>query len=158
MSNQPNDNGRQDTVYISSIATTPEKLWTALTDGAQTARYFFGRRIESDWKVGSTVKYWQADGTLDVSGTILECDPPKRVSFTWKVEWIDEFRDLPPAIVTFALDELGQVVRLTMTEAHPVAIDEKLLEGGRRGWPAILSGLKTLLETGKPLPSFDPKK
>jgi hypothetical protein len=51
------------------------------------------------------VRYWQPEGTLDVSDTILECDPPRALSFTWKVEWVDEFRDLPPAIVTFKLED-----------------------------------------------------
>ena len=58
-------------------------------------------------------------------------------------------------IVTYQLDPLGKEIRLTMTESHPRPIDEKLLEDGRRGWPIILSGLKTFLETGKTLPEFD---
>jgi uncharacterized protein YndB with AHSA1/START domain len=150
-------NGPQ-TIYVTYIVTTAEKLWAALTSAEFTQQYFFGRRIESDWKVGAIVRYWQEDGTLDVEGTILECDPPRRVSFTWRVMWIEEYRNLPPALVTFQLDSLGEVVRLTMTEAHDESIEEKLLEGGRKGWPVILSGLKSLLETGHALPKFDPFK
>ena len=146
---------KQETVYVTYIVTSPEKVWAALTGGESTRKYFFGRRIESDWKAGSIVRYWQEDGTLDVEGKILECEPPRRLSFTWKVMWLEEYRNLPECIVTFQIDQLGEMSRLTMTESHPVPIDEKLLEGGRRGWPVILSGLKSLLETGKALPAWD---
>jgi uncharacterized protein YndB with AHSA1/START domain len=142
------------TSYVTYIVTTAEKLWAALTSAEFTRQYFFGRRIESDWKVGAIVRYWQEDGTLDVEGTILECEPPRRVSYTWRVMWIEEYRNLPPALVTFQLDSLGEVVRLTMTETHDESIQEELLEGGRKGRPVILSGLKSLLET----PKFDPFK
>src|SRR5260221_1540498 len=146
------------TLYVTYIVTTPEKLWAALTSAEFTRQSFWGRRMEWDWKPGSVVRYWQEDGTLDVEGTIVECDPPRRVAYTWRVMWIEEYRNLPPALVTFQLDPLGQVVRLTMTEAHDESMDEKKLEGGRKGWPVILSGLKSLLETGQPLPQFDPFK
>ena len=115
---------------------------------------FFGRRVESDWKLGSSVRYWQEDGTLDVQGKVAKCDPPRLLSLTWHVEWMEEFRRLPDALVTFQIDKLGEVVRLTMTESHQIPMDDKTLEGGRRGWPVILSGLKSLLETGRALPPF----
>ena len=71
------------------------------------------------------------------------------------MEWIDEMRDLPECIVTYTIEPVSDgLVRLTMEEAHPTPIPEALLEGGRQGWPMILSGLKTLLETGRPLPAF----
>jgi hypothetical protein len=62
---------------------------------------------------------------------------------------------VPENLVTFQIDPLGEVVRLTMTESHQEPVEDKLLEGGRRSWPIILSGLKTLFETGRPLPKFD---
>lgn len=62
--------------------------------------------------MGSTVKYWQKGGTLDVSGKVLKSEPPRLLSFTWHVEWIEEFRHLPEAHITFQLDPLGDVVRL----------------------------------------------
>ena len=144
------------TVYVTYIATTPEKVWAALTGPEFTRQYFFGRTIESDWNVGSRVAYYQEDGTLDVLGKVIECDPPRRLSITWHVEWIEELKKLPDALVTFQIDALGGVVRLTMTESHQIALPDKMLEGGRRGWPIILSSLKSLLETGGPLPAFDP--
>jgi uncharacterized protein YndB with AHSA1/START domain len=158
-----------DTVYVIYIATTPEKLWEALTGSEFTSQYFFGRRIESDWKAGSRVAYLMPDGSVDVWGKILQSEPPRLLSFTWNVEWredhakylgktLEELRRLPECIVTFQIDALGEAVRLTMTESHLGAIEDKLLEGGRRGWPVILSGLKSLLETGRPLPKFDMAK
>lgn len=61
-------------VYVAYIATTPEKLWQALTTPEFTARYWFGRRVESDWRVGSPVRYMTDDGRLSDSGEVLECD------------------------------------------------------------------------------------
>ena len=145
-------------VYVTYIATTPEKVWEALTSPQITPLYFFGRRAESDWQVGSTFKMWQEDGTLDVQGKVLEADPPRRLSVTWHVEWLEEFRHLPEVIVTYQIDDLGGLARLTMTESHPTPIDPKYYEGGRRGWPIIMSGLKSYLETGRALPPFDPSK
>jgi len=140
------------TVYVTYIVTTVEKLWAAITSPELSREYFFGRSMESDWKIGSTFILRMEDGRVDSQGKVLECDPPRRLSVTWHVEWLEEYRHLPENLVTFQLDPLGEVVRLTMTESHQEPIDDKILEGGRRGWPVILSGLKSLLETGSPLP------
>ena len=148
----PQREGWEPTIYVQYIKTTAEKAWRALTDPEFTQQYFFGRTIESDWKVGSPVRYWKPDGELDVSGEILECDPPRFLSFTWMVEWVEEFRQLPPCRVSFLIEPIGEVVRLTLTEIHDAPIDPKYLEGGRNGWPMIMCGLKSLLETGHPLP------
>jgi len=146
---------KPETVYVTYIAAKPEQVWQALTSGEFTKQYFFGRRMESDWKVGSPWTLWMEDGRVDCQGKVLESDPPRRLSMTWHVEWMEEFRRLPPGVVTFQLDALGDVVRLTVMESHHESIDEKYKEGGRRGWPVILCGLKSLLETGRPLPPFD---
>lgn len=140
----------ESTVYVTYIATTPEKLWAALTSPEFTAEYFFGRRVESDWKRGSSWLLRMPDGRVDVEGTVRESDPPRKLVVSWNVVWASEA--LPEAVVTYEIEALdGGVVRLTMTEAHPTPIPTFLLEGGRKGWPMILSGLKSLLETGKPL-------
>lgn len=149
------------TIYVTYIASTAEKVWEALTSGEFTKQYFFGRRAESDWKAGSRWALRLDDGTVDVSGTIVESDRPWRLVLTWDVnlaahpglpeEVRDEMRALPQTTVTYELEPLGEAVRLTMTEDHAGPVPEKFLEGGRTGWPIILSGLKTLLETGRPL-------
>lgn len=144
----------QPTTYVIYIAAPPERIWAALTLAEFTKQYFFGRRIESDWKPGATVLYRMPNGSIDVSGRILEIDPPRLVRFTWNVESIPEARDLPEAIVSFEIEPLGEVCRLTMTEDHTGPVPEKWLEGGRRGWPIILSSLKSLMEIGR-VPEID---
>jgi uncharacterized protein YndB with AHSA1/START domain len=87
-----------------------------------------------------------------VTGEVRESDPPRQLVVSWRVTGMPEFKDLPESIVSYEIEAVGEsVVRLTMTEAHPTPIPAYLLAGGRKGWPMILSGLKSLLETGKPL-------
>lgn len=143
------------TSYVTYLVTTPEKLWSALTKGEITRQYFMGRRIESDWKVGSPFTLWMEDGRLDTQGEVLACEPGRILKVTWHVEWLEEYRRLPEVIVEYKIDPLGELVRLTVAEYHPSPIPERYLEGGRRGWPVILCGLKTLLETGRPMPAVD---
>ena len=140
-------------VYVTYIAAKPEKVWQALTDGTMTRQYWYGRRVESDWKVGSTVTYWYdtEDGeAVSDRGIVLESDPPRRLSYTRHVEFVDEMRYEHPSRVTFEIEPSGKEVKLTLThdEFEP---GSKILDGVRSGWPAILASLKTMLETGKPL-------
>lgn len=142
------------TVYVTYIAAPAEKVWEALTVGDISKQFFFGRRVEIDLKPDGVFRMWQPDGVLDVEGKVVECDAPRKLSVTWKVMWVEAMRKLPECLVTYQIDDLGKVVRLTMTEAHQIELDERMLEGGRRGWPVILNNLKTLLETGSPMPPF----
>ena len=146
----------ESTAYVTYIAGTPDKVWAALTSSEFTTQYFFGRTIESDWRTGSPWLLRKPDGSTDVGGVVRISEPLRRLELTWVVAWMD----LPEAIVRYDIEDLGGVVRLSTTESHPTPIPAHLLEGGRRGWPMILSGLKTLLETGKPLgiPTPQPPK
>jgi uncharacterized protein YndB with AHSA1/START domain len=137
-----------DTVYVIYIASTAERVWDALTEPEFTSQYFFGRRVESDWKAGSPWKLLMEDGRIDVQGRVLVSQRPRLLEVTWHVEWNEEARALPENRVRYEIEPAGESVRLTMTEIHDVPIEEKYLEGGRQGWPMILSGLKTMLETG----------
>ncbi len=140
----------ESTAYVTYIAAAPEKVWAALTSSEFTTRYFFGRSVESDWKKGSPWILRMADGRVDVRGEVRESDPPRQLVVSWNIDWSET--KLPESMVTYDIEKLGDsLVRLTMTEAHPTPIPAYLLEGGRRGWPMILSGLKSLLETGRPL-------
>ena len=142
----------ESTVYVIYIASTPRKVWEALTSSEFTTQFFFGRVVESDWNAGSPWVMRKPDGTVDVRGVVRASDPPRTLVVSWKVEGPAELRDLPESIIHYEIESVGNgVVRLTMTEVHPTPIPAYLLEGGRRGWPMILSGLKSLLETGKPL-------
>jgi uncharacterized protein YndB with AHSA1/START domain len=139
------------TVYVTYIASTPEKVWHALTSPDFTRQYFFGRTIEIEPRAGGSFVLRMPDGRVDVKGRVVEWSPPQRLSVTWTVDWMPEMRDLPECLVTYDIARSGESVRLTMTEAHQWEVPEGLLSGGRAGWPAILSSLKSMLETGKPL-------
>lgn len=88
-------------------------------------------------------------GRADVKGRVVESDPALKLFVTWNTGWIETLKKPPKAIVTDEIELIGEVVRLTMTESHPAPIPDYMLEGGRRGWPVILRGLKSLLETGR---------
>ncbi len=138
------------TVYVIYIAAAPDRVWAALTSSQFTMQYFFGRSVESDWNKGSSWVLRMPDGRVDVNGEVRDSDPPWKLVVTWNVDWIEP--KLPECVVTYEIERVGEnLVRLTMTEAHPTPIPAHLLEGGRKGWPMILSGLKSLLETGRSL-------
>ena len=102
-------------------------------------------------KAGGAFVVRAPDGSLHISGEVIECDSPRRLTVTWNVNWPDLVEKLGPTLVTWEIEPAGDAVRLTMTEAHDRPIDDDILSGGRHGWPAILSSLKSLLETGEPL-------
>ncbi|MBI1330082.1 MAG: ATPase [Alphaproteobacteria bacterium] len=139
----------EPTIYVIYIATTPEKCWNALTSAEFSKLYFSGLQIEGEWKVGGRIGYRTPEGNPHIDGKILEYDPPHLLRFTWRVVSMPALSHLPDSIVSYRIEPAGEnVIRLTMLEEHPEGIDERLLGGGRSGWPAILSGLKSLLETG----------
>ncbi|KAA0023490.1 ArsR/SmtB family transcription factor [Antrihabitans cavernicola] len=133
-------------VYVTYIATTPEKLWQALTDPEITAEYWDHHNV-SDWTVGSSWEHRRLDdaGTVDVVGTVLEVDPPVRLVQTWA----DAADPAKQARVEYDVKSLGSVVRLTVSHFD---LDEDDLTKAAGGWPAVLSNLKSLLETGAILP------
>jgi uncharacterized protein YndB with AHSA1/START domain len=136
-------------VYVTYIETTPEKLWQALTDGDFTERYWFGMHLRSDWKVGSTFEMVRSDGTVSDAGKVVEYDPPRRLAYTF-VNLSDKYKDDLPALATFILEPYGRLVKLTLTH-QGFAEGSKFFAGISKGWPAILSSLKSVLETGRPL-------
>ncbi|RNB88690.1 ATPase [Brevibacillus nitrificans] len=140
-------------VYVTYIATTPEKLWEALTNSDFTEKYFFGSKIQSDWKVGSEITY-SRDGKVSDYGKILTCEPHRVLSFTWTYTADTAVRE-EPTIVTFELKQMDSAVKLTLKHEKLVSVDivdrDDTFEGLNNGWPAILSNLKSLLETGKTL-------
>ena len=135
-------------VYVTYIETTPEKLWHALTDGEFTERYWFGVRLKSDWKVGSRFAMMR-DGAETDAGEVIEYDPPRRLSYTF-VNLSEKYRAERPARATFVLEPYGEVVKLTLTHEGFDA-GSKMLPAVSKGWPAILSNLKSMLETGRTL-------
>jgi len=138
-------------VFEIYIKTTAEKLWQALTDGSMTEKYYYGSRAESDWKKGSGYKYLANDGSQLIDGTVLESDPPRRLVTTFNPKWNPEAAGkFPESTVTFEITQTGEACKLRLVHEGLMAGDP-MTEGIFRGWSEILSGLKTLVETGKPL-------
>ena len=133
-------------VYVTYIETTPEKLWEALTSSEFSKRYWFGTEVRSDWKVGSPFAL-VTDGKTSDTGEILVADPPRLLSYTFRHELFEDMRDEPATKVVFTIEPYGEIVKLTVTH-EGFAEGSKLLGAVSNGWPAILSGLKSLLETG----------
>ena len=140
---------RPDFVYVTYIKTTPEKLWEALTSSEFSKRYWFGAELRSDFKVGSPFALVMGGKVTD-SGKILEADRPRRLSYSFKHELDDEMRKEDATKVVFTLEPHGDLVKLTLTH-EGFAPGSKLREGIAKGWPAILSNLKSLLECGDAL-------
>ena len=136
-------------VFEIYIKTTPERLWEAITDRDQRRRYSFGIEVESDWTQGSRYEgvHPGAPGAL-LEGENLELDPPRRLVQSFTALWSDDVKAEGTSRVTWEIEPIGDSCRLTVTH-------DQLREGGNDeiwgGWPQILSGLKTLLETGEPL-------
>ena len=135
--------------YISYIETTAEALWDALTSSEFTTRYWFDTSVISDWKVGSSVSLVLKGKTTDV-GEILIADRPKRLSYTFHHILNEAALKERPSRVTFVLEPRDNIVKLTVTH-EGFADDSVVFDGISKGWPAILSSLKSLLESGKPL-------
>jgi uncharacterized protein YndB with AHSA1/START domain len=133
-------------VYVTYIETTPEKLFQALTSSEFSRQYWFGTELRSDWKIGALV----TDGLQTDVGEILEFDPPRRLSYTFKHVLQDQFQHDAPTKVVFSIEQHGRFSKLTLTH-EGFAGASKLLDGISTGWPAILSSLKSMLETGKAL-------
>ncbi len=139
------------TVYTIYIASPPEKDGEALTSAEFSRQYFFGNSVEVEPRLGGAFVVRTPDGALHISGEVLACDPPRRLSVTFNVNWPELIEKLGPTLVTYEIEPAGDAVRLTMSEAHDRPLSDDILSGGRQGWPAILSSLKSVLETGKPL-------
>jgi len=134
-------------VYVTYIKTTPEKLWEALTNSEFTRQYWFDTEVRSDWKVGSPLALVMGGKTTD-TGKILEADRPRRLAYTFRHELDEEMRKEGATKVVFTIEPYGDLVKLTVTH-EGFGPGSRLLGAISRGWPAILSGLKSLLETGK---------
>jgi uncharacterized protein YndB with AHSA1/START domain len=138
-------------IYTIYIAASPEKVWQALTSAEFSRKYFSGFAIEADLKIGGAFIARAPDGSVHIGGKVIECDPPRRLTVTWNVNWPALVEKLGPTLVTYKIEPAGDVVKLTMLQSHDRDISDDILSGGRAGWPAILSSLKSLLETGQAL-------
>ena len=138
---------RSTFVYVSYIRTTPERLWSALTDVEFMKQYWFGMRCESQWTAGSPWKLVSGDGQVFDSGRIVEAEPPRRLVIRWRHQKRPQLEAEGDSLCTIELEPSGSAVRLSIT--HTIERDpSKFIEAVSGGWPKIISNLKSLLETG----------
>jgi uncharacterized protein YndB with AHSA1/START domain/DNA-binding MarR family transcriptional regulator len=140
-------------VYEIYIKTTPERLWQAITDPELRSKYSFGVGVYSDWTPGAPYHARTTDLTISpgveiASGEIVEVDPPRRLVQSFRAQWSDEVKREHESRVTWEIERVGDSCRLTVTHDQLRAGANAQLYGG---WPMVLSGLKTWLETGEML-------
>jgi uncharacterized protein YndB with AHSA1/START domain len=138
---------QMEKVFEIYIRTTPERLWEAITDPDIRKEYNFGARVASEWTPGAAIEMSSPTGLLG-GGEVLEADPPRRLVHTMTALWDEEVRREGPSRVSWVIEPIADSCRLTVTH-------DQLREGANEqlygGWPMILSGLKTWLETGRRL-------
>ena len=136
-------------VYTTYIRSTPKKTWDAITNPKFTRQYWAGMTNVSDWKKGSRWEHHNPEKEVWIMGEVVECTPPKRLVLTWADP--DDLKD--KSRVTFEIEAIENQVCLTVT--HDKFKDgSKMAEKVSRGWPRVLSSLKSFLETGKGLNVF----
>jgi uncharacterized protein YndB with AHSA1/START domain len=137
-------------VYVTYIRTTPEKLWDALTKPEFTRAYWMGVIQETTWERGASWKLMYPDGRVTDSGEVVEIDKPRRLVLKWRNEFRPELKAEGYSRCTLEIEPAGEAVKLTVTHEIDKPVS-KLIDAVSGGWPMILSSLKSLLETGKPL-------
>lgn len=140
-------------VYVTYIASTPDRVFEAITN-ADIAQKYWGHGNVSDWRPGSRWQHVRAngEGTVEVVGEVVEVAPPKRLVITWASA---SRQDDPDAYsrVSFDVEEYDEMVRLTVTHDELEA-GSGMAKGISKGWPIVLSSLKSFIETGRPLDVF----
>lgn len=133
-------------VYVTMIAATPEEVWKGLTTPEFTKQYWHNTRIRSDFTPGAVIEFLNPDGSVGVCGEVLQAEYPETLAYTWQFTRDPELKDDAPSRVTFTLQRFDVGTRLTV-------IHDRLEDGSRTqaaisfGWPHVICGLKTLLET-----------
>ncbi|HSN19269.1 MAG TPA: SRPBCC family protein [Usitatibacter sp.] len=138
---------RSTFVYVTYIRTTPEKLWSALTDPEFTKQYWFGMRSESQWKAGSPWRLVAPDGKVWDAGEIVEAERPRRLVIRWRHQNKPELQAEGDSLCTMELQPEAGAVKLSITHSLERE-DSKVITAVSGGWPKVISNLKSLLETG----------
>lgn len=137
-------------VYQVYIRCRPEEAWKALVDGDITVEYFYGTRVESDWTPGSPVRYLAGDGTVVSDGEILAIEPGRKLDMTFHALWDEALEAEGPVRNVWEIDEVDGLTRVRC-EYYEMKPGDRRFEDFTSGIPYIMSGLKTLLETGQPM-------
>lgn len=136
---------KPDLVLETYIRTTPKELWDALINPEKTPLYYYGSKVDSPLTKGSPFRYTGPDGSLTLDGEIIDIVPEKRLETTFLAPWAGQGAETTR--VVYEIEPMGEVTKLTLTHYEV----EKSRAGAEGGWQIIFSGLKTYLETGKPL-------
>ena len=138
---------RSTFVYVTYIRTTPQKLWSALTDAEFARQYWFGCHCESEWTAGSSWKLVSGGGEVLDAGEIVEAEPPRRLVIRWQQQKKPELKAEGASLCTMEIEPIGTAVKLSIT--HTIEREpSKFIEAVAGGWPKVISNLKSLLETG----------
>jgi uncharacterized protein YndB with AHSA1/START domain len=138
-------------VYSVYVRSTPERLWNAIVDGSQTALYYYGTRVDSTWEAGASLTYRYPDGSVAADGSVLEIDSGRRVTMSFHARWDPEIEAEGPVRMIWEIEPAQDgVCQLTVTvlDASPGSKTATEFMGGLA---YIVSGLKSLVETGQPL-------
>jgi uncharacterized protein YndB with AHSA1/START domain len=145
-------------VYMTVIAAPPEEVWRGLTTPEFTQQYWHNTRVRSSCDVGARIEFLNEDGSVGVAGEILTANRPVELAYSWQFTGAESpARNDPPSRVTFRLEAINVGTRLTV-------VHDELVEGSHTatmvtfGWPHVIAGLKTLLETGKAVDFTNPEK
>ena len=135
-------------IYVTYIRTTPEKLWSALTEDVEFMKqYWFGSHCESRWTAGSSWKLVHPDGRITDAGEIVEAEAPRRLVIRWQHQDKPELKAEGESLCTIELESSGSAVKLSIH--HTIDRDpSKLIDAVSGGWPKVLSNLKSMLESG----------
>jgi uncharacterized protein YndB with AHSA1/START domain len=145
-------------IYATFIRTTPEKLWEALTSGDFSEQYWFGFRFEAELKAGGRLRILPPKGMEqygDHAGEVLVCEPARKLVYTWNTKDTPEVAKKRDSLsrVTYELTPMGRMVKLRLIHENllpeDIEKDPNKFQGVNNGWPAIISSLKSLLETGE---------
>ena len=137
-----------DHVYSIFINAPPERIWQAITDGNDTVQYYYGTRVSSEWKPGSHIRYDYPDGTVAADGEVIAVDPPRRLEMTFLARWDPELEAEGPVRQVWELEPADAATKLTVTTVG-LKPGSQMAEEFGNGMVFIVSGLKTLAETGR---------
>ena len=138
-------------LYVTVIAASPERVWEGITTAEFTRQYWHSTRVSCDWQVGSEIRFFvdgEAGDEVGCEGKILAVEPNRCLSYTWRFPRNPQLRDEAPSRVTFELEPLGPhtLLRVIHDQFPP---GSGMYPAVREGWPLVIAGLKTLLETGR---------
>jgi uncharacterized protein YndB with AHSA1/START domain len=143
-------------VYVTFIRATPEKIWEALTTPEIQRKFWFGGYQQSEWKAGASWTLHMPEIGIADTGEVLESERPKRIVLKWRNEFRPELKAAGFTRCTYEIEAQGEVTKLTVI--HEAPEPSPMIDAVSKGWPMVLSSLKSLLETGNPLPRTEQAK